>query len=964
MMNFLDLSAASEEECRLIREILSDTSVVNIADPIESKLQLNATTTTTTTGASTSDAAAATTTTNNNNNQQPNSSPAVGSSSTSISSTAPTSATTNVPLQGFASSQYAQANGRPSASSKQASSSSLSSSSSLYVNNNRNNQNLSSSSSSSANNNVVLVGASNYSNANPQPQQGHPTNPYINSNHTNIVHHANTVNNQNSNINYRNTNSNNINYNNSINHNNGQRKNAHNSASNSGNIQPGNAANNATSGSISNRNRISSMSNVVPTMNNSNNVQPIYSQHQQQFTPQLPSNVIPTNSLYHNNINMSSQHNSSAINSQQQQRANEQGSDRLGRNSHMHTSNNIVSSSASSMTNIGPITTMDQHHSNHNMPPLNMYQQHATHVHSHQVPPVMQTQPKVDAKNSGNKNQNYRIQDNNLQQTTTPNGQPSAPSGQMPQMAGDMNTVIGMDMTTHPQGYAIQAFAPPHPHQMFSGPPIFQPHPYSYLIPYNLPQYVPYVPMPPNSVPPRPQVPPQTNQASSVATNTSHSRPTQSNLSQHHLSNEHYDSSLTSNLNSGHHHSRLDNSRTADYDRIQQGHVPNEVNKYPKPEQSNLAIATSPIMVAEDLSMKSKNKSGSQYSSALIKEKPDMMVHSGESVTLPKTGSPSTKVKDAPVIRGGNIDHESPKLKHESHMPIGNGQSTSGSSQNKDAKDTPQLSASSASGDSKEYKSQIDLSSLEQSVQDPSKRSTNDITEKIQSSEVSSEKPLDHVSSDSDTKNIEANQSSAASKSWADLFKRKEMQAKRSQEAAKDLVENSDEEGKAQRTTRKTEPTFKAPTSAASTKEQRSQDTAKRALDKMAPRIASKVNTINLKHALPFLKPRGFINKGNGCYINATLQALIACPPFYNLMKEIGDLRAFRRENSCTPILDSFAELFLHFPPPLDSNKKAKQGPAEQKPSISSLQAEAIEPKCIYNVLGNIKSECLRGKLI
>lgn len=147
-------------------------------------------------------------------------------------------------------------------------------------------------------------------------------------------------------------------------------------------------------------------------------------------------------------------------------------------------------------------------------------------------------------------------------------------------------------------------------------------------------------------------------------------------------------------------------------------------------------------------------------------------------------------------------------------------------------------------------------------------------------------------------------------------------------------------------------------------KERRSQDAARRALDKMAPKLAQKINSRNLKHSLPLLRPRGFINKGNWCYINSTLQALIACPPFYNLMKEIGDLRGIGRENSCTPILDSFAELFLNFPP-LDTNKKNKQSNyPDQKMQMNYLQAEAIEPKCIYNVLGKIKSECLKGKFL
>lgn len=32
------------------------------------------------------------------------------------------------------------------------------------------------------------------------------------------------------------------------------------------------------------------------------------------------------------------------------------------------------------------------------------------------------------------------------------------------------------------------------------------------------------------------------------------------------------------------------------------------------------------------------------------------------------------------------------------------------------------------------------------------------------------------------------------------------------------------------------------------------------------------------------LQPRGLINRSNYCYINSILQAMLACPPVYNLL--------------------------------------------------------------------------------
>jgi ubiquitin carboxyl-terminal hydrolase 10 len=55
---------------------------------------------------------------------------------------------------------------------------------------------------------------------------------------------------------------------------------------------------------------------------------------------------------------------------------------------------------------------------------------------------------------------------------------------------------------------------------------------------------------------------------------------------------------------------------------------------------------------------------------------------------------------------------------------------------------------------------------------------------------------------------------------------------------------------------------------------------------------------------LPLL-PRGLINKSNWCYINATLQALIACPSFVHLVKSLVPYCGGKTEDFATPIIDS-----------------------------------------------------------
>lgn len=64
------------------------------------------------------------------------------------------------------------------------------------------------------------------------------------------------------------------------------------------------------------------------------------------------------------------------------------------------------------------------------------------------------------------------------------------------------------------------------------------------------------------------------------------------------------------------------------------------------------------------------------------------------------------------------------------------------------------------------------------------------------------------------------------------------------------------------------------------------------------------------------LRPRGLINRSNKCYIHACIQALVACSPFYNLIKSIP--RQPEQYLTKTPTVDAMVDLineFSHVPP-------------------------------------------------
>lgn len=120
--------------------------------------------------------------------------------------------------------------------------------------------------------------------------------------------------------------------------------------------------------------------------------------------------------------------------------------------------------------------------------------------------------------------------------------------------------------------------------------------------------------------------------------------------------------------------------------------------------------------------------------------------------------------------------------------------------------------------------------------------------------------------------------------------------------------------------------------------------------DKEAKQLGELLSKMTISHSSVALQPRGLVNRANWCYINGTLQALVACPPFYNLLKKLPRYPALSRGPSSTPILDSLVE-FVHEFQPMARNmdKGPKKGVRDVNPG------SPFEPSYVYRMLQAIQ---------
>lgn len=111
------------------------------------------------------------------------------------------------------------------------------------------------------------------------------------------------------------------------------------------------------------------------------------------------------------------------------------------------------------------------------------------------------------------------------------------------------------------------------------------------------------------------------------------------------------------------------------------------------------------------------------------------------------------------------------------------------------------------------------------------------------------------------------------------------------------------------------------------------------------------------------LQPRGLINQSNYCYINSILQALLACPPVYNLLSGLAANISSNEKRKPTPVIDGmcrFVKEFQHLPAGQRVNRRTDKQKKDQ--TISINYDSPFEPSWIYRMLNGIRSDLIEGR--
>ncbi|XP_058836784.1 uncharacterized protein LOC131693183 isoform X2 [Topomyia yanbarensis] len=127
-------------------------------------------------------------------------------------------------------------------------------------------------------------------------------------------------------------------------------------------------------------------------------------------------------------------------------------------------------------------------------------------------------------------------------------------------------------------------------------------------------------------------------------------------------------------------------------------------------------------------------------------------------------------------------------------------------------------------------------------------------------------------------------------------------------------------------------------------------------LDENTLKLGEFLSAYQIENNSISIQPRGLINRSNYCYINAILQALVACPPFYHLMRAIRSLPAAKSSKHPKPFIDAMTALVAEFST-LTPRSKVQRDKSKKDETPEIHYDSPIEPVVIHKILSLLRSD-------